>query len=163
MSEHTSSAKPMPEKEIEIRLIREDKKAFLPLLLLADEQEDMIDRYLERGELYALYAEGLLRTTCVVTDEGEGVYEVKSLATDPRYQGQGFGRRMLAHMRELYRPRARTLLVGTGETPRILGFYQACGFRLSHRLPGFFTQNYAQPIIEDGILLEDMVYLRIDY
>lgn len=32
-----------------IREIHENKKQFLPLLLLADEQEDMIDRYLERG------------------------------------------------------------------------------------------------------------------
>ena len=32
-----------------IREIHENKKQFLPLLLSADEQEDMIDRYLERG------------------------------------------------------------------------------------------------------------------
>ena len=35
-----------------IREIHENKKQFLPLLLLADEQEDMIDRYLERGTMY---------------------------------------------------------------------------------------------------------------
>ena len=29
-----------------IKEIKENKKRFLPLLLLADEQEDMIDRYL---------------------------------------------------------------------------------------------------------------------
>lgn len=28
------------------------KKRFLDLLLLADEQESMIDRYLERGEMF---------------------------------------------------------------------------------------------------------------
>ena len=33
-----------------IREIHENKKQFLPLLLLADEQEDMIDRYLERRQ-----------------------------------------------------------------------------------------------------------------
>ena len=154
-------------QEIEIRLIEESKKDFLPLLLLADEQEDMIDLYLERGDLYAMYVGGSLCTTCVVTyegeSEGEGVYEVKSLATDPRYQRRGYGRRMLAYVRELYRPRARTLLVGTGETPRTLGFYQSCGFRLSHRVPNFFTEHYGHTMVEDGIPLVDMVYLRIDY
>ena len=40
---------------MEIRQITENKKQFLQLLLLADEQEDMIDRYLSRGELFALY------------------------------------------------------------------------------------------------------------
>lgn len=34
--------------------VKADKKQYLPLLLLADEQEDMIDRYLERGAMYAL-------------------------------------------------------------------------------------------------------------
>lgn len=153
----------MNRQNIEIRLIQQNKKDFLPLLLLADEQEDMIDLYLERGDLYALYDGGSLRTTCVVTHEGEGVYEVKSLATDPRCQRQGYGRLMLAHVRELYRPRARTLLVGTGETARTLGFYQSCGFRLSHRVPHFFTDHYDHPIVEDGVQLVDMVYLRIDY
>ena len=153
-------------EQIDIRLIQENKKAFLPLLLLADEQEDMIDLYLERGDLYALYAGGSLCTICVVTreeDQGEGVYEVKSLATDPRCQRRGYGRRMLAHVRELYRPRARALLVGTGETPRILGFYESCGFRVAHRIPNFFTDNYDHLMFEDGVQLIDMVYLRIDF
>ena len=36
---------------MEIRQIRDHKKRYLPLLLLADEQEDMIDRYLSRGTM----------------------------------------------------------------------------------------------------------------
>lgn len=32
----------------------ENKKRFLPLLLLGDEQESMVDRYLERGRMYVL-------------------------------------------------------------------------------------------------------------
>ena len=35
-----------------IRKVEQEKKRFLPLLLLGDEQEDMIDRYLERGTMY---------------------------------------------------------------------------------------------------------------
>ena len=34
---------------MEIHEVRENRKRYLPLLLLADEQEDMIDRYLPRG------------------------------------------------------------------------------------------------------------------
>jgi len=156
----------MNRQNIEVRLIKENKKAFLPLLLLADEQEDMIDRYLARGDLYALYDGGELRTTCVITreeDQGDGVYEVKSLATDPRYQRLGYGRLMLAHVRELYRTRARSLLVGTGDTPRALGFYKSCGFQPSHRVPNFFTDHYDHVMVEDGVQLIDMVYLRMDF
>ncbi len=67
---------------MEIREVREDKKRYLPLLLLADEQEDMIDRYLERGTMYVLEDQGI-KGECVVTDEGDGILEVKNLAVEP--------------------------------------------------------------------------------
>ncbi len=57
---------------MEIKLIETGKKDFLDLLLLADESESMIDQYLERGALYALY-DGDLKSVCVVTDEGGGL------------------------------------------------------------------------------------------
>ena len=31
--------------------VKEDKKQYLDLLLLADEQENMIDRYLDKGKM----------------------------------------------------------------------------------------------------------------
>lgn len=69
---------------IKVEAVTANKKQHLDLLLLADEQESMIDRYLERGAMYALY-DGGLRTVCVVTDEGGGVLELKNLATVPQY------------------------------------------------------------------------------
>ena len=69
-----------------ITLITQNKKQYLDLLLLADEQESMIDRYLERGELYALYDNSELVSVCVITQEGEGIYEIKNIATYPQYQ-----------------------------------------------------------------------------
>ena len=39
---------------MKIRKVETDKKQYLDLLLLADEQEEMIDRYLERGTMYVL-------------------------------------------------------------------------------------------------------------
>ena len=50
--------------------------------------------------------------------------------------------------------------MGTGDSPLSLGFYHACGFIDSHRVEHFFTDNYDHPIIEDGIQLVDMVYLK---
>lgn len=42
-----------------MRFIRvaQNKKDWLELLLLADESEEMIDRYLDRGEMFLLAAE----------------------------------------------------------------------------------------------------------
>ena len=76
---------------INIVPILKNKKEFLELLLLADEQESMIDLYLERGEMYALY-DGDLKAACVITDEGNGVYEIKNIATYPHYQQKGYGK-----------------------------------------------------------------------
>ena len=147
---------------MEIRQIPENKRDFLPLLLLGDEQQDMIERYLDRGTLLALYDGGTLRTVAVVTDEGRGVFELKNLATEPRSRGRGYGRAMVEHVIGLCRGRGRQLLVGTGDSPLTIPFYEHLGFRESHRVKNFFTDHYDHPIYEAGRRLEDMVYLSME-
>ena len=39
---------------MKIREVNENEKQFIALLLLADEQENMIDHYLEKGIMYVL-------------------------------------------------------------------------------------------------------------
>ena len=85
---------------MEVIEVIENKKAYIELLLLADEQEDMIDRYLDKGKMYLLDDNGI-KFECVVTNEGDGVLEIN-----------------------------------------------------------FFTDNYANPIYENGVQLVDMVYLQ---
>ena len=145
---------------MEIRQITENKRDFLPLLLLADEQEDMIDRYLERGTMYALEDSGAVRAVCVVTDEGGGALELKNLAVSPDCQRRGYGRRMVEFLCETYRGRYTRLLAGTGDSPLTLPFYEACGFCRSHVIPNFFTDHYDHPIFEGGRQLVDMIYLN---
>ena len=138
--------------------VKTDKKRYLPLLLLGDEQEDMIDRYLERGVLYAL-DDGGVRAVCVVTDEGDGTLELKNLAVEPDCQRRGYGRRLVEFVCETYRGRYERLLVGTGDSPLTLPFYEACGFQPSHIIPNFFTDHYDHPIFEGGRQLVDMICL----
>ena len=113
--------------------ITNDKKQYLTLLLLADEQEDMIDRYLERGTMYVLDDEGV-RAECVVTDEGEGILEIKNLATESDYQGKGYGRALIEFLAEKYTGKYSVLQVGTGESPLTVPFYKKCGFAYHHRI-----------------------------
>ena len=143
---------------MEIRLIRENKKQFLDLLLLGDEQESMIDRYLEQGDLFALYDDGV-KSVCVVTREGNGICELKNLATDAAWQGRGYAGRLLRHIFDYYHGVYDTITVGTGDYPPILRFYEKHGFSLSHKVERFFTDNYDHPIYENGTQLIDMVYL----
>lgn len=148
---------------MEIKAIRHDKKDFLDLLLLADEQETMIDRYLNRGEMFALFYQGKAVCVCVVTRERDGVYEIKNIATRPEQQRKGFGRQMIGFVLDRYKKDGKTLLVGTGDSPLTIPFYERCGFSISHRVKDFFTQNYDHPIYEDGVLLRDMIYLKRDF
>lgn len=145
---------------MEINIIKTDKKRFLDLLLLADEQESMIDRYLERGEMFALYDGGELKSICVVTKEEDTVYEIKNLATYPRHQGQGYGSRLVGYISDHYRDKCKKIIVGTGDSPLIIQFYEHCGFTYSHRLKNFFTDNYDHPMYENGVQLIDMIYLE---
>ena len=97
-----------------IRLVKSDKKRFLDLLLLADEQESMIDRYIERGDLFVMEEKGEAKAVAVVTREGQGVYELKNLAVAPACQRKGYGRMMVEHVWHYYAD-CHTLLVGTGD------------------------------------------------
>lgn len=144
---------------MEIKKVISDKKEFLELLLLADEQEDMIDRYLERGDMFVLDDNGV-KAVCVVTCEGEGIYEIKNIATVPFFQRQGYGKRLIEFLFGLYQGKCTEMLVGTGDVPSALSFYEHCGFTISHRIENFFTDNYDHPIYEEGKQLVDMVYLK---
>ena len=129
----------------------------MDLLLLADEQEDMIDKYLDRGILFALYDNGL-KSICVVTDEESGNFEIQSLATYEQFQGKGYGSQLVKYVFEYYKDKGAVMYVGTGDS--LVQFYEHCGFTLSHRLENYFIEHYREPIIEDGIQLKDKVYLK---
>ena len=118
--------------------ITANKKEYLDLLLLADEQEDMVDRYLEKGKMYVLDDNGV-KCECVITDEGNGILEIKNIATMPEHQGKGYAKAMIEFLIKQYHGQYSVLQVGTG---------------------GFFTENYHHPIIECGVQLGDMIYLQ---
>ena len=144
---------------MEIREIKTDKKRYLDLLLLADEQEEMIDRYLERGTMYVLEDDGV-KAECVVTDEGSGILELKNLAVEPDCQGRGYGKALVDFLIQTYRGQYGTIQVGTGDSPTTIPFYESCGFHRHHLVKNFFTDHYDHPIYECGVQLVDMVYLQ---
>lgn len=139
--------------------LTENKKQYINLLLLADEQESMIDRYLERGDMFVLDDNGV-KAVCVVTDEGDATCELKNIAVAPEAQRQGYGKKLISYLVAHYAGKYNQMIVGTGDVPSTVGFYKSCGFEYSHRVKNFFTDNYDHPMIEEGILLKDMIYLK---
>ena len=139
--------------------ISKNKKQYMELLFLADEQEDMIDKYINRGTMYILEDNGV-KAECVVTDEGNGILEIKNIATNPKFQGMGYGKSLIDFVANKYKNKFSILQVGTGDSPATIGFYIKCGFSHSHIIKNFFTDNYNRPIYEEGVKLVDMIYLR---
>ena len=144
---------------MKIREVNENKKQYISLLLLADEQENMIDRYLERGTMYVL-EDSNVKAECVVCDEGNGILEIKNIAVDPKNQGKGYGKALIDFLACKYADGYSILQVGTGDSPLTIPFYEKCGFFRSHKVQNFFADHYDHPIYEGGVQLVDMVYLQ---
>ena len=86
---------------MKIREVNENKKQFISLLLLADEQESMVERYLEKGTMYVL-EDNDEKAECVVTDEGNGILEIKNIAVDPENQRKGYGKALIDFLASKY-------------------------------------------------------------
>ncbi len=142
-----------------IREVTRDKKAFLPLLLVGDEQESMIDRYLDAGRLFVL-EEGAAIALCVVSPlAAPGEYELNNLAVQPAHQRRGCGRTLIEFL-FCALPDCRTLYASTGDSPLTLPFYRACGFVPVGRVEGYFLVHYDHPIFEGGRRVTDLVRLK---
>lgn len=143
---------------MDIRKITDKKKNYIDLLLLADESENMIDEYLERGEMFILDDNGV-KAECVITQEDDGVYELKNIAVLPDYWRKGYGKKLIQFL-FAYCSDCSALFVGTSDCYSALSFYKNCGFKESHRVKNFFTDHYDHPMFEGGVQLVDMVYLK---
>ena len=82
----------------------------------------MIDRYLERGDMFVLYDDGL-KALCVVTREGKVFMKSKNIATVLFFQRQGYGKRLIEFLFEYYQGKCSQMLVGTGDVPSSRFFY----------------------------------------
>ncbi len=144
---------------MEFLKIENNKKRYIDLLLLGDEEEEMIDKYLERGEMYILDDNGI-KAECVVTDEGNKILEIKNIAVSPKFQKQGYGKKLIEFITEKYSENFSVIQAGTGDSPLTIPFYEKCGFKKSHIVKNFFIDNYKNPIYEEGVQLIDMIYLQ---
>ena len=145
-----------------VKINDNDKTNYMDLLLIADEQVSMIEKYLYRGDMFALYDDGDddVRAICVITQEQADKFELKNIVTVPKYQRKGYGQNLIAFIADHYNKSGSELYVGTGDTPAILRFYEKCGFVKSHVVKKFFVDNYDHAMYEDGQQLIDMIYLK---
>lgn len=140
-----------------IEQITEDRWRFRDLLLLADEDEDMIRRYIDCGSMFVLFADREPAAECIVTDEGDGIYEIKSLACAKKHQRKSYASKLIRFAEAEFSGRYTRMLLGT--TPANIAFYEGRGFAVCGSIPGFFRDNYKEPVIENGAVIGDMTLL----
>ncbi len=138
----------MTKQTLKLKKIEDSKRDYMELLLLADEQEDMIMKYLDRGTLFAAYDENLLVGVCVVTEEketyGAGGYEIKNLAVKEQLQRRGYGKKILEEIENRYRECCKVLYVGTGDSP--LTVYEIKNLAVKEQLQ---RRGYGKKILEE--------------
>ena len=140
----------------------DSREEYMPLLLIGDEQEEMVRKYLDCCELWLLREDGEVRALCAVTDEGNGTLELKNIAVYPVFQHRGYGRKLIDFICNRYSGTFSRLIAGTGDSPLTVPFYEKCGFVCTRTVMNWFTENYDHPIFEEGVQLRDMLIFEKD-
>lgn len=143
---------------INIKKITSDKKEYMDLLLLSDPSEEMINKYLDKSDMYVLSVNGVAVSEIVIAKTSETTCEIKNLATAIEYRNRGFAKQILQYIFQNYKMQFPTMFVGTA----IPSFYEKFGFQYSHTIDNFFTKNYSEPVMDGNKKIVDLVYLKKD-
>jgi GNAT superfamily N-acetyltransferase len=139
---------------MKIELVSELNEKHWELLLNADPSMDMINRYIGGSDIFSIEDGGVPLCIAAVVPVSPDIAELKNLSVAEDMQKKGLGRIMVDCLFEYYKNRYRTMLVGTAFIENgCVGFYEKCGFEYAYTVKGFFTENYPEPIYENGTLI----------
>ncbi|HNQ27491.1 MAG TPA: GNAT family N-acetyltransferase [Aquaticitalea sp.] len=87
--------------------------------------------------------------------------EIKNVAVKPKYQGQGIGSLLIEKAIEAaISNKLKSICIGTANSSvEQLCLYQKLGFEITGLKKNFFTDNYTEPIYENGIRAKHMLVL----
>lgn len=141
----------------------EDKTAYpFSLLLLADETMDAINKYVDDSDVYVLEDnKDQLAVFCLYPIDASTL-ELKNIAVAESLQGKGIGGLLIQEVVAIGKKKGYSrLIVGTADCGvDQIRFYERNGFKKYGVKENFFLDNYAAPIIENGVQLKDMVMLE---
>jgi ribosomal protein S18 acetylase RimI-like enzyme len=138
-----------------------DRERHLPLLLEADDAEEHMRGYLDRGELLEIHdADRMIGIAVLVREAGE--VEIWNIALAEEFRGRGLGRMAIRAIADrCTRAGASHLTVGTSDCSLgTIAFYRKAGFRFAGVREDYFD-TYPMAVVEDGIRARDMVMFRM--
>lgn len=147
-----------------IRKLRAGEIPPIHLLLLADPSPKIVKDYISRGECFIAEAGNDIIGIYVLLPTRPETVELVNVAVDEGHQGRGIGKQLvLDAVKTAKKNGYKKIELGTGNSGiGQLALYQKCGFRITGVDFDFFTNHYAEEIIENGILCRDMIRLSQD-
>lgn len=146
------------------RLQPADKIPF-ELLLLADETIDAIEKYIYQSDVYVTHVNGESRPIAAFAlyRISDAVIEIKNIAVAGDWQSKGIGSSLITEIMNIaFLENYKNIIVGTTDCGyRQINFYERNGFVKYDLRKNFFIDNYPRPIFENGVLLRDMVLLKL--
>lgn len=141
-----------------------ERTNYMSLLMLADDSEQQVRGYLQKGTLYVAVQNDQVVGVALAIPVTLGEVELKAIAVDPAFHNQGIGTEMLSLlMRALEHRGYRRIVLGTGNSSiGQMAFYQKSGFRFWRIERDFFSpeRGYPEGIEENGIPLRDMIWFE---
>jgi ribosomal protein S18 acetylase RimI-like enzyme len=132
------------------------------LLLLADPSVKMVGKYIFESSVYVAIIDAKIVGVLALFPMGKTLIEIKNIAVAETHQGKGIGKKLLTFaFSEAKEKGFQDIQIGTANSSiSQLVLYQKMGFKMDHILKSFFTDNYPEPMYENGILVRDMVVLK---
>lgn len=142
-------------------LLHSDSEIPYHLLLLADETQEAINRYIFNSDIYLLHDGTESIAVMALYRKSNTELEIKNVAVIESYRSKGIGSILMNKAKEIAKENHyKTLTVGTSDTGvQQIRFYEKNGFIKSGILKNFFIENYPAPIYENGLQMKDMVLL----
>ena len=139
----------------------ENKEDYIDLLLEADPSKDMIHRYLNDSDVYALKKEDELISIAVILHIDRKTLELKNIVTTEKYRNKGYAKTLLKALCGNYKQKYDRMLVGTTENN--IPFYVKQGFdKYEKTIKNFFIDNYKEEIKDGDLICTDLIYYSKD-
>ena len=151
----------MPRKpRMQVKKI-ENKEDYIDLLLEADPSRDMIYKYLNDSDVYALKKEDELISIAVILHIDRKTLELKNIVTRENYRNKGYAKTLLKSLCGNYKQKYDRMLVGTTENN--IPFYVKQGFdKYEKTVKNFFIDNYNEEIKDGDLICTDLIYYSKD-
>ena len=139
----------------------ENKEDYIDLLLEADPSKDMIHKYLNDSDVYALKKGDELISIAVILHIDRKTLELKNIVTTEKYRNKGYAKTLLKSLCGNYKQKYDRMLVGTTENN--IPFYVKQGFdKYEKTVKNFFIDNYNEEIKDGDLICTDLIYYSKD-